>query len=472
MRTYLLPLLIILALILTACGGATPAEPAAPAAEEAPAEEAAVEEAPAEEEAAEEAAVEEAPAEEAAEETAMTHDCAVDLTGQEVVIHQQAGTEGPISSILGLAFQFATAQAVADINAAGGICGADLRVEFRETAYDVDQEVIAYEETRASEPAPFVINTYNSGATVALAERFNEDKIVAVAAGVNTQAIYVPRNGYTIGVVPVYADQFAGMCEWLSQNWGDIKPADAGDDIVIGVIGWQGAYGSGASTPEAIAYCESVGAQVLELEQQEVSPDYDSTGNLQALVSQGANVIYQQNLSFSSAEVVATASALGIRDQVVMTGVNWSGNTDVLNFLGEDVNLMEGVYVHTPYIPWDDVDNPGVQQIAAAFDASGAPSNERTFTFMLTYAGFYNQKAVIEHAINTTGWPVSGEDFLAAWQDLGSVDELGVVEWPAAGEQRSPGRSRISRFQVLEGKIGLVPVSDWFELPKAWPPTE
>ena len=461
MRNYLLPLLVILALILVACGGGAAEEPA-----EAP---------PAEEEAAapaaEEAAEEEAAAEEA-EEMEATHDCAVDLTGEEVVIHQQAGTEGPVSSILGLAFQFATAQAVADINAEGGICGAELRVEFRETAYDVDQEVVAYEETRVSDPAPFAINTYNSGATVALSERFNEDKIVAVAAGVNTQAIYVPRSGYTIGMVPVYADQFAGMCDWLSNNWADVKPEEAGDDIVIGVIGWQGAFGAGATTPEAVAYCESVGATVLELEQQEISPDYDSTGNLQALVSQGANVIYQQNLSFSSAEVVATASALGLRDQVLMTGNNWSGNVDVLNFLGEDVNLMEGVYVHTPYVPWDDTDNPGIQKISAAFDASGAPPAERTFTFILTYAGFYNQKEVIEHAINTTGWPVSGEDFLAAWQDLGSVDALGVVEWPAAGEQRSPDRSRISKFEAVGDGVGLVAVSDWFELPKAWPPAE
>ncbi len=444
MKKYLLPLLVVFALVFAACTPAATEEPAAePAAEEA--------------------------AEPAAEELA-EGECAVDLSGEEVVIYQQAGTEGPIASILGLAFQFATAQAVTDINAVGGFCGADLRVEFRETAYNVDNEVIAYEETREDDPAPFVINTYNSGATVALAERFNEDKTVNIAAGANTQATYVPRNGYTILVVPGYSDQFAGFCEWVTSNWADVKPADAGDDIVVGVVGWQGAYGSGATTPEAIAYCESQGATVLELEQQEVNPAYDSTGNLTALVSQGANVIYQQNLSFSSAEVIGTATALGLRDQVLMAGVNWSGNTDVLNFLGDNVGLMDGYYTLTPYIPWDDVDHPGVQQAAAAFDASGAPPEERTFTFILTYAGFYNQKAVIEQAINTTGWPISGEDFLAAFQAISPVDALGVLEWTAAGEQRSPSRTRISQFQAAGDGVALVPVSDWFELPKAWPP--
>ena len=397
-------------------------------------------------------------------------ECALDLTGEEVVIYQQAGTEGPIASILGLAFQFATAQAIEDINAAGGICGAELRVAFRETAYNVDNEVIAYEETREDDPAPFVINTYNSGATVALSDRFNEDQIVAIAAGVNTKAIYVPRGGYTIGVVPVYADQFAGTCQWLVDNWADVKPADAGDDVVVGVIGWQGAYGSGATTPEAIAYCESVGATVLELEQQEISPAYDSTGNLQALVSQGANVIYQQNLSFSTAEVIGTTTALGLRDKVVMIGVNWSGNTDVLNFLGVNVGLMEAVYTNTPYISWDDTDHPGIQQAIAAFDASGSPPNERTFTWLLTYAGLYNQKQVIEHAINTTGWPLTGANFLAAFQDLETVNALGILEWTAAGQQRSPSRTRMSQFQASgDGGVTLVPVSDWFDLPQAWP---
>ncbi|MFQ5472997.1 MAG: ABC transporter substrate-binding protein, partial [Dehalococcoidia bacterium] len=397
-------------------------------------------------------------------------ECAEDLTGEQIVIYQQAGTEGPIASILGLAFQFATTQALKEINEAGGICGAELVVEFRETAYNVDQEVIAYEETRDADPAPFVINTYNSGATVALSDRFNEDHIAAIAAGVNTQAIYVPRDGWTIGIVPVYADQFAGFCDWVTSNWADVKPESAGDDIVIGVIGWQGAYGSGATTPEAIAYCESVGATVLELEQQEISPAYDSTGNIQALLAQGANVIYQQNLSFSSAEVVGTVTALGVRDQVLLGGVNWSGNFDVLNFLGENVGIMDGYYTITPYIPWDETDHPGIQQTIAAFDASGAPPNERTFTFLMTYAGFYNQKRVIEHAINRDGFPVTGDTFMDAFKDLGTVDELGILQWTVEGEQRSPGRTRISQFQLVDGEIQLVPVTDWFELPKAWPP--
>ena len=394
--------------------------------------------------------------------------CSEDLSGKTITVHQQAGTEGPIASILGLAFQFATTQALAEINAAGGVCGAELAVKFRETAYDVEQEVVAYEEARAEDPKPFLINTYNSGATVALAERFTEDHIASIAAGVNTQAIYSPRDGWTVGIVPAYSDQFAGFGEWVVNNWAELKPEGAADDIVIGVIGWQGAYGSGATTDEAIAHIESLGATVLPLEQQEISPTYDSTGNVQALLAQGANVIYQQNLSFSSTNVIATVRALGVWDQVVLGGVNWSGNQDVLNFLGENAGLIEGYYTLIPYITWDEK-HSGIDRAIAAFEASGAPANERTFSFIMTYAGWLNQARIIEHAINRDGWPVTGDTFMAAFKDLGTVDVLGIHQYNVVGQNRTPGMTRIGQFQTVDGNIQIVPITDWFELPRAWP---
>ncbi len=398
-------------------------------------------------------------------------ECNVDLTGEQIVIYQQAGREGPIAAILGEAFAYATDDAVAEINAAGGICGAELVTVFRETNYNVDLEVQAYEEERAAEPRPFVIQTYASGATVALSERVIEDRIVNLAAGLNAEATYVPRDGWTVLIGPIYSDQFAGFLQWASDNWDTIKPEGAGDDIVVGVIGWANAYGAGATTAEAVAYAESLGITVLPLEEQEISPEADVTGQIQNLLLQGANVIYQQNLSFSTAQVIGTVRALGAWDQVVMAGVNWSGNTDVINFLGENAALAEGYYAMYPWTGWDDVDNPGIQQAAAAFAAGGHPETERSNTYLATYGGFYNLKEIIEHAINEYGWPVTGDTFFDALKDLGTVNALDIIEFNAAGEDRAPRSSQIRQAQLVDGRIQYVVVQDWFELPDTRPPT-
>ncbi|HMT22620.1 MAG TPA: hypothetical protein PKE20_15480, partial [Promineifilum sp.] len=97
-----------------------------------------------------------------------------------------------------------------------------------------------------------------------------------------------PRNGYTFGTGPIYSDQLAGFATWLKDNWDEVKPEGAGDEIVLGVIGWANAFGAGATTPTALAYLEEQGITVLPLESQEVSPTADVTGQLQNLLANGA----------------------------------------------------------------------------------------------------------------------------------------------------------------------------------------
>jgi branched-chain amino acid transport system substrate-binding protein len=293
---------------------------------------------------------------------------------------------------------------------------------------------------------------------------------VNFAAGVSAEAIYDPADGWTVGVIPIYSDQFGGFLDFLAANWSEIKPEGAGDDIVVGVIGWANAYGAGATTPEALAYAESLGITILPLEEQAVSPDADVTGQLQNLMLEGANVIYNQNLSFSVAQVVGTARALGIWDSIVMGGVSWSGNNDVLNFLGENVGLMVGYYAMAPHASWSDTDNTGVQAAAAAFEAGGYPVTDRTNTYLLTYGGMYNTVEILEHAINLYGWPVTGDTFFDAFKDLGSVNSIGILEYVATADgDRAPTSSRVAQLQMVDGEVRYVVVADWFVLPDLRP---
>ncbi|MFQ5400256.1 MAG: ABC transporter substrate-binding protein [Anaerolineae bacterium] len=481
-RSLLLKLLflgVILALVFAACGGgqAEPTDTPAPAPTEAPAEPT---EAPAPEptdtpapEPTEAPAPEptEAPMEEPTEEPAveLMAGCDVDLNGETITLHQQAGREGPVAAILGEAFAFATQDALDAINSSGGVCGATLEVFFSETNYDVEQDVAVYEQTRDD---ALIIFTYSSGTTVALKDRVNEDKIVVFAAGVNGPAMYVPRNGYTIGDIPIYSDQFAGFVKWLSENWADIKPASAGDEIVVGVIGWANAYGAGATTPEALAYAESLGVTVLPLEEQAVSPDADVSGQIQNMLVNGANVIYNQNLSFSVAQVIGTVRAMGVWDDVIVGGVSWSFNADVLNFLGENAALADGYYGIVPHLTWQDTDAPIVQEMAAAFDAGGYPENERTNTYLLTYSTFFAVRDILVHAINMSGYEnLSGETIMAAANDIGIVDARGLFEFDLRGENRAPRKAHIRQWQLQDdGTIIDVPITDFFELPDTRPP--
>ena len=489
----LIVLVVLLGLLLAACGGggtATPTEAAAtaetsveePAATEEmaeptdepvveptaePAEEATME--PTVEDTAaptEEAATEPTPGAMAEEECTETYD------GETIVIYQAAGLTGPLAQILGDGFINGSNDAVARINANGGVCGVQMELHLEDSQYDPEQELAIYERYRAEVPAPVLHLTYGSGAAIALKDRVTEDKIPHITAGLNDEAFYVPRGGYTFGTGPIYSDQFAGFLTWAQENWDEIKPEGAGDDIVVGVIGWANAFGAGATTPTALAYADEIGITVLPLESQDVSPTADVTGQLQNLLVNGANIIYVQSLSFGPAQVIGTLRALGAWDSVVVGGVNWSLNTDVLNILGENAALMEGYYGVMPSYWWNDTDNPGVQMALEDFAAAGLPESKKDVGYLLSYGQMFGVANILRHAMNTVGFDgLTGQAVFEAMQDMGTIDAGGMATMNAAGEDRAPREAQIRQVQInADGVPEFVVVQDFFELPDTRPP--
>lgn len=419
----------------------------------------------------------EEPTAEAEEETAggirtVFDGCDESYEGETIAFYQQAGLTGPLATILGPSFINGTRDAVAAINANGGICGATIEIDLTDTQYDPEQELAAYEENRANTPPPMFVLTYASPASVVLKERVNEDHIVNIAAGLNSEAFYIPRDGWTVGTSPIYADQFAGFLQWASDNWADIKPEGAGDDIVVGVVGWEGSFGAGAITAETEAFAEEIGVTILPLETQPVNPTADVTGQLQNLVLGGANVIYIQSLGFGPAQVIGTLRALDLWDSVVVGAVNWAMNTDVLTLLG-DATLAEGYYGVFPYLWWNDTDAPGVQAALGSFEEGGYPESDKAVGYLLSYGSIFGIAEIIEKAMIDNGFDgLSGETFFDAFKEMGTVSASGLFEFDVRGETRAPRVSQIRQAQNVDGTIDFVVVEDFFELPDMKPPAD
>ena len=418
----------------------------------------------------------EEPAEEPTAEMAegATEECAQTYEGETITIFQAAGLTGPLAQILGDGFITGSQAAVDRINAAGGVCGVQLELRLEDSQYDPEQEVAIYERYRAEDPPPLLHLTYGSGAAVALKDRVIEDQIPHITAGLDANSFYIPRNGYTFGTGPIYSDQFAGFVGWLQDNWAEVKPEGAGDEIVVGVVGWANAFGAGATTDAAIEYLEGRGITVLPLESQEVSPTADVTGQLQNLLASGANVIWSQSLSFGPAQVIGTMRALGAWDSAIVSGVNWSMNTDVVNILGENSALMEGYYSVVPNYWWNDTDNPGIQMALEDFENAGLPDAKKDIGYLLSYGQMFGVANILRHAMNMVGFEgLTSEAVFEAMQDMGTIDVGGMAEWRADGENRAPNMAQIRQAQLnADGAIEFVVVEDFFELPDTRPPAE
>lgn len=459
----LLALLLVASLSLAACQPAPATEAPTPEPTEEPTEEVATEEPT------------EVMTEEPTEEAPTVRHCEDGLEGETIKYYSQAGLTGALSTILGTGFVGGLTDGVKALNEQGGICGATVELVLSDTQYAAEQEVAIYQQTHEADPNMFSVATYGSAASIALAPFVNEDKVVNFAAGLNAQAFYVPRNGYTVGIAPIYSDQFAGFLQWVSENWADIKPEGAGDEIVVGVIGWDNPFGEGATTPEALAYAESLGITVLELQKHAVSAEADLATPVQTLASQGANVIYYQGLGPWTAQLIGTIRTLELWDSLVVGGCNWSMNTDVVATLGESAAAMDGYYGVFPYLFWNDTDNEGVQQALASFEAGGYPATDMGVSYLTSYAGVFGWAEIVEHTIDMFGYEnLTGENFMAAFQDLGQVSSLGILTFDVVGENRSPRQAQIRRatFNPETGTIEFVVVQDFFELPDTRPPAE
>ncbi|MFQ5944204.1 MAG: ABC transporter substrate-binding protein [Anaerolineales bacterium] len=397
--------------------------------------------------------------------------CETGYVGETMTWYSQAGLTGALATILGPSFVNGTQDAIEDINAEGGVCGVQVDLNLTDTQYDPEQEIAAYEVNRAADPKPMFILTYASPATIVLKDRVVEDHIVNFAAGLNAAAAYDPADGWTVLLAPIYSDQFAGFVKWVSDNWDSVKPEGAGDDIVVGVVGWEGSFGAGATTENSIAYAESIGATVLPLETIPVSPEADPTGAIQNLQLSGANVIYIQNLGFGTAQVIGTIRALGVWDDFVVGGVNWTMNQDVLTILGDSAAAMNGYYAPTSFLWWNDTDDPGVQQVLEAFEARDYPESDKQVGYLISYGGIMAAASIVEDAINEVGFEnLDGDAFFDA------MKARGLVSGPAApylfdvrDGNRAPNQVQIRQAQAGADGVEFVVVEDFFELPDTRP---
>jgi len=389
-----------------------------------------------------------------------------DLTGETITIYHFGDLSGPYASITSPLVHGAE-DAVAAINAAGGIYGATLEVEFADTAGSIDEAVAAYDRFTSADDNPLLMITYGSGEVEALAQRFAEDRIVNVTAGLSARGFYVD-SGYTFGLGPIYPDQFGMVMSFLAENWETYRPAGAGDVIRLAYISWPTAFGQGALTPETRAFLGELGIEVVSEETYDLSPTADTTTAILNAQAAGANVIWTNTLAFGVSVIMNDLNSLGLRDQFVVAGDNWAMDLATYAFLADPAYGV-GLITAFPYLWWTDADNAGVQYAQTLFDANERPAGEHNVGYLLLVAGVDMAARAITLAIDTVGYEnLSGEavhDALIAMSPFEALD--GVLRVDYSGGSRSPHSSQIRMIQG--GPDAFVVIQDWTDTPDLRP---
>ena len=391
---------------------------------------------------------------------------ALDLTGETITIYHFGDLSGPYAAITGPLIHGAE-DAVAAINEAGGLYGATLALKFADTAGSIDEAVAAYDRFTGEGENPLVMITYGSGEVEALAQRFAEDKIVNLTAGLSARGFYVD-SGYTFGLGPIYPDQIGAVMAFLKDNWDTYKPADAGDEIKLAYLSWPTAFGQGALTDESRAYLADLGIEIVAEEVYDVSPVADTTAAILNAQVAGANVIWTNTLAFGTSVILNDLNALGLRDQFVVGADNWGMDLATYAFLADPAYGV-GLIASFPYLWWTDADNPGIQYAQQLFEANERTAGEHNVGYLLLVAGMDMAVQAIQHAIDTGGYEnLTGEavhDALVAMSPFEALD--GVLRVDFSGGSRSP---HVSQIRMIQGGPDAFNVlQDWAEIPDLRP---
>jgi ABC-type branched-subunit amino acid transport system substrate-binding protein len=389
-----------------------------------------------------------------------------DLAGETITIYHFGDLSGPYAAITAPLIH-GVEDALAAINAAGGLYGATLEIKFADTAGSIDEAVAAYDRFTGEDEDALVMITYGSGEVEALAQRFAQDHIVNISAGLSARGFYID-SGYTFGLGPIYPDQLGLVMAFLKENWDTYAPADAGDEIKLAYLSWPTAFGQGALTDESRAYLEELGIEIVAEETYDLAPTADTTTAILNAEAAGANVIWTNTLAFGTSVILNDLNALGLRDQFVVGADNWGMDLATYAFLADPAYGV-GLISPFPYLWWTDTDNPGVQYAQQLFEANERGAGEHNVGYLLMVAGVDMIVKAVTEAIDTVGYEnLDGEAVHDALVAMSPFEALGgVVRADFSGDNRSPHTSQIRMIQG--GPDAFVVIQDWAEMPDLRP---
>jgi len=380
--------------------------------------------------------------------------CEVDLTGQTITINHFGDISGSFAFIT-QPLLAGLEDGIAYYNARGGICGAEIVPNNRDTAGDPAQTQAAYDDYSTREDKPDLLVLYSSADSELLRTQLAEDEIPVLISAGSVAGLYgeTDEPGWIFATNPLYVDQFGSFCDFAAAN------AEMYPEPVIGYISWPGAFGQAAFQPDAIAYCESLGIDVIDTPEQFLPTATDITTNVQNLVDAGANILYTNSLASGPAIIAKTIVDLGIEDDVQLAGVNWALDTSVAllgqRTLGSDgLPSTNGLVGSLPFHWYSERQLPGIALILEQAAANERGLTVQNVSYILGW-GLVDQYAEIyAQAVNQAGSleAVDGALIKSVIENI-NYSPLGLFDFTYAEGMRSVTGNRMAVIQYLNAEM-------------------
>ena len=307
--------------------------------------------------------------------------------------------------------------AVKEINEAGGINGVQVRFEWQDDEHDAEKSVNAYN-TLKDKGMQILMGTVTSGPCTAVVAKTAEDNMFQLTP--SGSAVESIKGDHAFRVCFSDPNQGIASADYIAEKFAGKK--------VAAIYNSSDVYSSGIFEKFS-AQAQEKGVEVVTAQAFTKDSAQDFTVQLQKVKESGADVVFLPIYYQEAALILTQADKMGLD----VTWFGCDGLDGVIQQLGADASLAEGVMLLTPFVA--DAEDEKTQAFTAAYKAAYNDLVPTQFAAD-AYDAIYIIKAAAEKAGITPDMSVSDicEAMKTAMTQIEVAGVTGTMTWSADGE--------------------------------------
>lgn len=331
------------------------------------------------------------------------------------------------------------------VNENGGINGRKIKLYDVDYQYKIPQAIAAYKKMKARNKIVAVMG-WGTGDTEAMAPMMTKDKIPYLSASYSEHLTDANKFPYNFITATSYSDQAGVAMEFIKKNWKGKDPAK------ICFVFSDTGFGR-SPVADGKVWAKKTGLIVVN-DQIVNLRALDATSQLLNMKKDGADFLFMQSSTMSSATVTKDVKKLGLDTKIILA--NWAINENWLNLVKD---AGEGVYGTIPFAVWDDTGIKGVK-LMHKLRAKYHPDLKEPGTCNYTQ-GFISAILLCE-ALKRAGDDLTGPGIKKALESFRDFDPMGLSSPVTYTSESHKPCSSLRIYQVKGGK--LTPVTDLITL--------
>ena len=307
--------------------------------------------------------------------------------------------------------------AVKEINEAGGINGVQVRFEWQDDEHDAEKSVNAYN-TLKDKGMQMLMGTVTSGPCTAVVAKTAEDNMFQLTP--SGSAVESIKGDHAFRVCFSDPNQGVASADYLAEKFAGKK--------VAAIYNSSDVYSSGIFEKFS-AQAQEKGLEVVTAQAFTKDSAQDFTVQLQKVKESKADVVFLPIYYQEAALILTQADKMGLD----VTWFGCDGLDGVIQQLGDDASLAEGVMLLTPFVA--DATDEKTQAFTSAYKAAYNDLVPTQFAAD-AYDAMYIIKAAAEKAGITPDMSVSDicEAMKSAMTEIEVEGVTGTMTWSADGE--------------------------------------